>query len=103
MEERAEKIGVGDLSALAARLLRQGKRIAVADEDGEVLGYIVPSATMRLAPADGEGSPFQRLVAAGQVRLATGDILDHLEPDPAEPGEEPLGEAFLRMRDEERY
>jgi hypothetical protein len=46
---------------------------------------------------------FQRMVAAGQVTSATGNILDHLPPDPAEPGERPLSEALQEMRDEERY
>jgi hypothetical protein len=46
---------------------------------------------------------FQRMVAAGQVTSATGNILDHLAPDPAGPGERPLSEALQEMRDEERH
>jgi hypothetical protein len=43
------------------------------------------------------------MVAAGQVRLATGNLVDHLPPPPAPPGTRPLSEVLLEMRDEERY
>ena len=105
MEESVEPLDLDELGERGERiaaLLSQGKRIAVTDEKGAVMAWLVPSGHPHLAAADAAVSPFERLVAAGQVRPATGNILDHLDPDPAGPGEEPLGEAFLRMRDEER-
>jgi antitoxin (DNA-binding transcriptional repressor) of toxin-antitoxin stability system len=82
-----------DVSQVEARL-EHGERIAVTN-NGKLLGYLVP--------ADQPSSPFERLVAAGQVRRATGSLLDLMPPPPAEPGERPLSEVVLEMRDEERY
>jgi antitoxin (DNA-binding transcriptional repressor) of toxin-antitoxin stability system len=76
-------------------MAKSGKRFAVTDR-GELVAYLVPAQ-------EEPTTTFQRLVAAGQVRPATGNILDHLYPDPAEPGERPLSEVFREMRDEERY
>jgi hypothetical protein len=106
MEDSTEPLELsklGERGERIAALLRAGKHIAVKDENGAVMAWLVPGNRAHLEPADASGSPFERLVAAGQVRRATGNILDHLEPEPAGPGEERLGEAFLRMRDEERF
>jgi hypothetical protein len=103
VEENAELSELAhDVPQLRARL-EHGERIAVT-EDGELLGYLVPPGRSHLAPADAAGSPFERLVAAGQVRRATGHGIRDLLPIPAaEPGEESPVDELLRMRDEERY
>lgn len=92
-----ERIGIRELRQHASRyvaMAKAGKRIAVTDR-GELVAYLIP--------AEEPTTTFQQLVAAGQVRLATGNILDHLPPPPAEPGEKSAFEALLQMRDEERY
>ena len=95
--DEAEKIGIRELRQHASRyvaMAREGKRIAVTDR-GELVAYLVP--------AHQSGTNFERMVAAGQVRLATGNLLDHLPAPPAPPGTRPLSEVVLEMRDEERY
>jgi prevent-host-death family protein len=98
MKEAAETIGVRELRQNASRYLarvKQGQRIAVTDR-GELVAY--------LEPVSEPLTTLQRMIAAGQVRMATGSILDHLDdPLPAEPGEESLSETLQRMRDEEQY
>lgn len=97
MKEVAETIGIRELRQHASRyiaMVKDGQRIAVT-ERGELVGY--------LEPVDRPTTTFERLVAAGQVRRATGNILDHLEPLPAVPGEKTLSETLREMRDEERY
>jgi hypothetical protein len=89
---------LGDLPGRAAQIeaeLKFGRRVAVMN-NGVLLGYLVPA---ELPPM----TTFEQLVAAGLVRRATGNILDHLDPEPAEPGAEPLSDFVVRMRDEERY
>jgi prevent-host-death family protein len=95
--EEAEKIGIRELRQHASRyvaMAKAGKRIAVTDR-GELVAYLVP--------AEQGGTAFERMVAAGHVRLATGNLLDHLPPPPAPPGTRPLSEVLLEMRDEEDY
>jgi len=95
-----ESIGIRELRQHASRyvaMAKQGRRVAVTDR-GELVAYLVP--------AHEPSTTFQRMVAAGQVRLATGsfkDTLASLEPLEAEPGEKPLSEVLQEMRDEERY
>ena len=92
-----ESIGIRELRQHASRyvaMAKAGRRIAVTDR-GKLVAYLVP--------AEEPTSNFQRMVAAGQVRLASGSILDHLPPPPAEPGEKSAFEALMEMRDEERY
>ena len=92
-----ERIGIRELRQHASRyvaMAKAGKRIAVTDR-GELVAYLVP--------AEEPTTTFQRLVAAGQVQMPTGNILDHLPPEPAQPGERSLSEALLKMRNEERY
>ena len=45
---------------------------------------------------------YQRMSAAGQVRLGSGNLLDLLTPPPKEPGEKSLSETVRELRDEER-
>jgi antitoxin (DNA-binding transcriptional repressor) of toxin-antitoxin stability system len=75
-------------------MAKAGKRIAVTDR-GELVAYLVP--------AEESGTTFQRMVAAGQVQLAVGNLMDLLPPPPAPPGSRPLSEVLLEMRDEEDY
>lgn len=92
-----KSIGIRELRQHASRyvaMAKAGRRIAVTDR-GKLVAYLVP--------AEEPTTNYQRMVAAGEVRLATGNILDHLQPDRAEPGERPLSEVLQEMRDEERY
>ena len=95
--DEAEKIGIRELRQHASRyvaMAKAGKRIAVTDR-GELVAYLVP--------AEESGTTFQRMVAAGQVQLAVGNLMDLLPPPPAPPGSRPLSEVLLEMRDEEDY
>ena len=95
-----ESIGIRELRQHASRyvaMAKQGKRVPVT-ERGELVAYLVP--------AHEPTTTFERMVAAGQVRLATGNLKDTLaalEPLKAKPGEKPLSEVLQEMRDEERY
>jgi prevent-host-death family protein len=95
-----ESIGIRELRQHASRyvaMAKQGKRVPVTDR-GELVAYLVP--------AHEPNTTFQRLVAAGQVRLPEANITDTLaswHPLSAEPGEKPLSEVLREMRDEERY
>jgi prevent-host-death family protein len=95
-----ESIGIRELRQHASRyvaMAKQGKRVPVTDR-GELVAYLVP--------AHEPNTTFQRLVAAGQVRLPKGNIKDTLaswEPLESEPGEKRLSEVLREMRDEERY
>jgi prevent-host-death family protein len=95
-----ESIGIRELRQHASRyvaMAKQGRRIPVTDR-GELVAYLVP--------AHEPTTTFERLVAAGQVRLATGNIketLASLEPLKAKPGEKTMSEVLREMRDEERY
>jgi antitoxin (DNA-binding transcriptional repressor) of toxin-antitoxin stability system len=78
-------------------MAKQGKRVAVTDR-GELVAYLIP--------AHEPTTTFQRMVAAGQVRPARGNLketLATLEPLKARPGEKTLSEVLQEMRDEERY
>jgi len=92
-----ESIGIRELRQHASRyvaMAKAGRRIAVTDR-GKLVAYLVP--------ADEPTTNFQRLVAAGQVRPASGKLKDHLPPPPPPPGTRPLSEVLQEMRDEERY
>ena len=93
----AERVDVGELRQDALRyveMVKAGRR-ALVTEEGKVIAYLVP--------AEDSGTTFQRMVAAGQVQLAVGNLMDLLPPPPAPPGSRPLSEALLKMRDEEDY
>lgn len=92
-----ESIGIRELRQHASRyvdMAEQGRRVPVTKR-GRLVAYLVP--------ADEPRSNFQRMVAAGQVRPASGNLRDLLPPPPAEPGERPLSEVLQELRDEERY
>ena len=79
----SESIGIRELRQHASRyvaMAKAGQRIAVTDR-GELVAYLVP--------ADEPITTFQRMVAAGQVTPATGNILDHLPPTLPSPGNAP--------------
>lgn len=100
MKETAETIGIRELRQHASRYLamvKQGQRIGVTDR-GKLIAYLEPVEEPR--------TTFQRMLAAGQVTLATGNLRELLatwEPLPAQPGEKTLSEVLQEMRDEERY
>jgi prevent-host-death family protein len=95
-----ESIGIRELRQHASRyvaMAKTGKRVPVT-ERGKLVAYLVP--------AEEPATTYQRMVAAGEVQLARGNILDtlaSLEPLEALPGEKPLSEVLREMRDEERY
>jgi len=96
-EHESESIGIRELRQHASRyvaIAKAGKRVPVTDR-GKLVAYLVP--------AEEPTSMFERMVAAGQVRLATGNLMDLLPPPPSEPGEKSLSETLREMRDEERY
>ncbi len=94
-----ESIGIRELRQHASRyvdMAEQGQRVPVTKR-GKLVAYLVP--------AEEPTSAFERLVAAGQVRRRNGvPLLDGLLPiPPDEPGEKPLSQIVLEMRDEEKY
>lgn len=92
-----ESIGIRELRQNASRyvaMAKAGQRVPVT-ERGKLVAYLVPAQEPR--------TTFEQMVAAGQVRFATGNLRDHLTPLPAEPGETSPFEALMEMRDEERY
>ncbi|MDN5929727.1 MAG: type II toxin-antitoxin system prevent-host-death family antitoxin [Pseudonocardia sp.] len=92
-----DSIGIRELRQNASRyvdMAEHGQRVPVTKR-GKLVAYLVP--------ADEPQSNFQRMVAAGQVRLASGDLRDLPPPLPAEPGERLLSDVLQEMRDEERY
>ncbi|HTF49138.1 MAG TPA: type II toxin-antitoxin system prevent-host-death family antitoxin [Pseudonocardia sp.] len=96
-EPESDSIGIRELRQHASRyvaMAKAGKRIPVT-ERGKLVAYLVP--------AEEPTSMFERMVAAGQVRLATGNLMDLLPPPASEPGEKSLSETLREMRDEERY
>jgi prevent-host-death family protein len=96
-EHESESIGIRELRQHASRyvaIAKAGKRVPVTDR-GKLVAYLVP--------AEEPTSMFERMVAAGQVRLATGNLMDLLPPPPSEPGEKSLSETLREMRDQERY
>ena len=95
--EEAEEIGIRELRQHASRyvaMAEAGLRVPVTNR-GKLVAYLVP--------AEEAGSAYQRLVAAGKVRPAVGNLLDLLPPPPTEPGEPLLSEVLRQMRDEEDY
>jgi prevent-host-death family protein len=93
-ESESDAIGIRELRQHASRyvaLAKAGKRIPVT-ERGKLVAYLVP--------ADEPKSMYERMVAAGQVKPATGrGILDLMPPPPAPPGSRPLSEVLREMRD----
>jgi prevent-host-death family protein len=92
-----ESIGIRELRQHASRyvaMAKAGQRVPVT-ERGKLVAYLVP--------AEEPGSVFERMVAAGQVRLARKRGITDLRPLPAyEPDEKTLSDVLREMRDEER-
>jgi prevent-host-death family protein len=95
-----ESIGIRELRQHASRyvaMAKEGRRIPVTDR-GELVAYLVP--------AHEPTTTLQRMIAAGQVQPAKGNLKDTLaalDPLPARPGEKTLSDVLQEMRDEERY
>lgn len=88
-----DSIGIRELRQHASRyvaMAKAGRRVPVT-ERGKLVAYLVPAEETR--------SAFEQMGAAGQVRMATGDLREYLRdnpPLPAEPGERPLSEVLPR-------
>jgi prevent-host-death family protein len=88
-------VGVGALRQRASELLRlveQGETIEVTNH-GRVVAVLAPPP---------EQSPWERLVATGEVALATRTIEDLPEPLQAHPGRELASARLARLRANER-
>jgi prevent-host-death family protein len=88
-------VGVRELRQRASELLR---RVA-AGETIEVTDRGRPVALLTPIP---DGSPFERLRAAGDVIEATADLQDLPDPLPLEAGQEPPSAVLARLRRDER-
>jgi prevent-host-death family protein len=93
-------IGIRELRQNASRyveMAEEGRRVPVTKR-GKLVAYLVP--------AEQPKSVYEQMVAAGQVRPATGSLRELLEtwtPLKAAPGEPTLSDVLQEMRDEERY
>lgn len=90
-------VGIRELRQNASKVMawvKSGERVAVT-ERGKRIGYLVP--------AERAGSTFERLLAAGQVRPASGSLLDLGPPPAPADGGPALSEVLAQMRDEERF
>jgi prevent-host-death family protein len=88
-------VGVGALRQRASELLRlveQGETIEVTNH-GRVVAVLAPPP---------EQGPWERLVATGDVTLATRDVGDLPEPLQAHPGRELPSARLARLRANER-
>jgi prevent-host-death family protein len=88
-------VGVGALRQRASELLRlveQGETIEVTDH-GRVVAILAPPP---------EQSPWERLVASGDVTLATRTIDDLPDPVQADPDRELPSARLARLRADER-
>lgn len=88
------RVGVRELRQRASELLRrveQGETIEVTDR-GRPVALLTPLP---------EGSPFERMLAAGEIERATGAIDDLPPPLPAR-GKELPSQVLARLRRDER-
>lgn len=85
-------VGVRELRQRASELLR---RVELG-ETLEITDHGRPVALLTPLPL----GPYERLVAMGEVALATGDIDDLPPPLPPTPGREPLSAVVDRLRGE---
>jgi prevent-host-death family protein len=88
------QVGVRELRQRASELLRlveQGETIEITDRGR-------PVALLSPVP---EGSPLERLRAAGEIQSATGD-LDDLPPPLPSQGKERPSQVLARLRQDER-
>lgn len=88
-------VGVRELRQRASELLRQVQR----GETIEITDRGRPVALLGPLP---DGSPLDRLRAAGDVQSATGDLRDLPQPLPLEHGQEPPSAILARLRRDER-
>ena len=89
-------IGIRELRQRAGVYLRQvqaGETIEITDR-GHPIALLCPIP---------EDSPFERMIAAGQVKMAEASIHDLPEPVKSRPGQEMLSETILRMRADETF
>ena len=88
-------VGVRELRQRASELLRlveQGEAIEITDR-GRPVALLTPLP---------QGSPLERMRAAGDVDAATGDLDDLPEPLVLPPGAELPSQALARLRRDER-
>lgn len=88
------RVGVRELRQRASELLRlveQGETIEVTDR-GRPVALLTPLP---------EGSAFERMLAAGEIQRATGDIDDLPPPLPSQ-GTELPSQVLARLRRDER-
>lgn len=88
------RVGVRELRQRASELLRlveQGETIEVTDR-GRPVALLTPLP---------EGSPFERMLAAGEIEPAVGDINELPPPLPSR-GKELPSQALARLRRDER-
>jgi|SRR5919109_3583665 prevent-host-death family protein len=97
-ESAAARVGVRELRQNLSIYLDRVK----AGETLEVTERGRPVARLAPLPA-GTVSAYDRLVAEGHIRPASGDLLELGDPLPREPGERSLTDVLLDMRDEERW
>jgi prevent-host-death family protein len=88
-------VGVRELRQRASELLRlvgQGETVEITDR-GHPVALLTPMP---------QGGPLERMRAAGDVEIATGDLDDLPEPLALPPGAEPPSLALARLRRDER-
>jgi prevent-host-death family protein len=88
-------VGVRELRQRASELLRlveQGETVEITDR-GRPVALLTPTP---------EGSPLERMRAAGDIEAATADVDDLPEPLVLPPGTEPPSQALARLRRDER-
>jgi prevent-host-death family protein len=88
-------VGVRELRQRASELLRlveQGETVEITDR-GRPVALLTPTP---------QGSPLERLRAAGEVESATGDVADLPEPLVLPSGTESPSQALARLRRDER-
>ena len=88
-------VGVRELRQRASELLRRvetGETIEITDRGR-------PVALLSPIPA---GSPYERMVASGEIQCAAADFDDFPEPVNADAGVEPPSLTLARLREHER-
>lgn len=88
-------VGIRELRQRASQLLRQverGESIEITDR-GRPMALLSPLPT---------GSPYEQLLAEGEIDRATGELDDLPEPLPLSPGQESASSVLARLRADER-
>ncbi|MCV7236047.1 type II toxin-antitoxin system Phd/YefM family antitoxin [Mycobacterium branderi] len=88
-------VGVRELRQRASELLRRVE----AGETIEITDRGRPVALLSPMP---EGSPYERMLASGEIEPATGSLDDLPEPIELEPGVELPSVTLARLRERER-